>query len=115
MGKSALVLIVEDSPTQAQKIQAVLCSYQLRVAVATDGLQALSMVDDEQPDLVVLDVNLPKMVGYQVCNRLKRDNTTAHIPVIMLTPADSADATLRGLELGADDFIPKDDCNNPLC
>lgn len=72
------------------------------------GLTALRMVDELHPDLVVLDVNLPKMDGYQVCRRIKRDPNTAGIPVIMLTVADSSGATMTGLEAGADDYIPKD-------
>lgn len=103
-----LVLLVEDSPTQAKEIAANLRKYGMEVRIAEDGLSALRMVDEYRPDLIVLDVNLPKMDGYQVCRRLKRDNATAHIPVIMLTIADSSEATISGLEAGADDYIPKD-------
>lgn len=106
---SPLVLIVEDSPTQAQQIAATLTGYGLRAAIVADGLEGLMVVDSQQPALIILDVNLPSMNGYQVCSRLKRDKDTAHIPVIMLTTIDSADATLRGLEVGADDYIAKDE------
>jgi DNA-binding response OmpR family regulator len=104
----ALVLLVEDSPTQAMEIAANLQKYGFEVQIAQDGLTALRMVDELHPDLVVLDVNLPKMDGYQVCRRIKRDPNTAGIPVIMLTVADSSEATMTGLEAGADDYIPKD-------
>lgn len=104
----ALVLLVEDSPTQAMEICANLQKYGFQVEIAQDGLTALRMVDELHPDLVVLDVNLPKMDGYQVCRRIKRDPNTAGIPVIMLTVADSSEATMTGLEAGADDYIPKD-------
>lgn len=108
MKKVPLALIVEDSPTQAKQIAANLSSCGFRTHIATDGPEALRAVDDHQPDLVVLDVNLPTMDGYQVCRRLKRDPNTAHIPVVMLTVADGSEATLQGLEAGADDYIPKD-------
>lgn len=109
MNESPLILVVEDSPTQAKQIAAALTAYDLRVAIAGDGLDALRMVDSDPPAVVILDVNLPTMDGYQVCSRLKRDSRTAHIPVIMLTAYDSADATLQGLEVGADDYIAKDE------
>ncbi len=103
-----LILLVEDSPTQAQQIAATLSNYEVRIVVASDGLQALRLIDGLQPSLVILDVNLPKMDGFQICFRLKRDSRTSHIPVLMLTAMDNADATLHGLEVGADDYISKD-------
>ena len=109
MSDPGLVLVVEDSPTQAQKTSMmikILCG--LNVAVAADGIEALRAVDANRPDVIVLDVNLPGMDGYQLCKRLKRDQTTAHIPIIMLTSADSAQAAMQGLGAGADDYIPKD-------
>lgn len=109
MNKSPLILIVEDSPTQAKQLAATLTSYHVRVAISNDGLEGLRAVYDQKPDLVILDVNLPGMDGYQVCSRLKRDSDTAQIPIIMLTTIDGAEGTLQGLEVGADDFIPKDE------
>jgi DNA-binding response OmpR family regulator len=108
MSDSLLVLIVEDSPTQAKQIAADLAQHGFRTCIAGDGPEALRAVDEHQPDLLVLDVNLPTMDGYQVCRRLKRDRNTAHLPVIMLTVAEGSEATLQGLEAGADDYIPKD-------
>jgi DNA-binding response OmpR family regulator len=108
MDKTPLVLIVEDSPTQAKGIAAMLENHRVRTIIASDGLQGLCAASEQQPDLVILDVNLPQMDGYQVCRRLKRDKNTAHIPVVMLTVSDSSEATVQGLEVGADDYIPKD-------
>lgn len=105
---SSTVLIVEDSPTQAKQIANQLAQYKISVLIATDGPEALRMVDERCPDLIVLDVNLPTMSGYQVCSRLKRDPDTAHIPVIMLTSSDNSDSMLAGLNAGAMDYIPKD-------
>src|SRR5689334_20383164 len=109
MTSSGLVLLVEDSPTQAQKIAAMIkfvCG--LNVIVAKDGFEALRSVESSHPDVVVLDVNLPGMDGHQVCRRLKRDQNTAHIPVIMLASGDSSQAAIDALDSGADDYIPKD-------
>ncbi len=106
--KTPLVLIVEDSPTQARQVAANLAKHGIRTVVAGDGPEGLRAVDEQKPDLIVLDVNLPTMDGYQVCRRLKRDPNTASIPVIMLTEFDGSGATMRGLEAGADDYIPKD-------
>jgi len=108
MTKQPLVLLVEDSPTQAIEFSAALKEHGFAVVIAEDGLVGLNMVYEHHPVLVILDVQLPKMNGYQVCQRLKRDPATASIPVIMLTSADSSHATLAGLQAGADDYIPKD-------
>lgn len=108
MTNRPIILVVEDSATQAKEISANLRRHGMDVVIAEDGPEALRAVDEYQPALVVLDINLPSMDGYQVCRRIKRDPNTAHIPVIMLTSADSSDAALRGLEAGADDYIPKD-------
>lgn len=108
MTQQPLALLVEDSPTQALEIAAGLKRQGFKVLTADDGLKALDMVYEHHPVLVVLDIQLPKMNGYQVCRRLKRDPATANIPVIMMTVADSSEATLEGLEAGADDYIAKD-------
>jgi DNA-binding response OmpR family regulator len=102
------VLLIEDSPTQAAQIKATLESVGLQVRVAYDGPDGLRMVLEQKPALIVLDVKLPTMDGFQVCRRLKRAPETASIPVIMLTEKDGAQATMSGLQAGADDYIPKD-------
>jgi len=109
MNKIPCVLIVEDSPTQAQQIAADLSAHKIEVYVAADGPEGLRLVDEHQPDLIVLDVNLPTMSGYQISRRLKRDPNTAHIQVVMFTEAESSEDTIEGLEAGADDYIPKDE------
>ena len=108
MSTKPLILIVEDSLTQAKQIAACVANCGAQALIADNGLDALIMTDQEHPLLIILDVHLPKMDGYQVCHRLKRDPNTTNIPVIMLTSADSADATIHGLDVGADDYIPKD-------
>lgn len=108
MSYKVTVLIVEDSSTQARLTAGQLSQYNINVIIAEDGLQGLRFVDAFQPDLIILDINLPKLDGYQVCHRLKRDVNTKHIPIIMLTAKDTAEDALQGLESGADDYIPKD-------
>lgn len=102
------VVLIEDSKTQAAQIKAALESFGLEVRVAHDGLDGLRAIMDKLPALVVLDVKLPGMDGFQVCRRLKRTPETQSIPVIMLTEKDGAQATMSGIQAGADDYIPKD-------
>lgn len=102
------VLLIEDSKTQAAQIKATLEGLGLEVRVAYDGPDGLRAVMERPPALIVLDVKLPTMDGFQVCRRLKRTPETQSIPVIMLTEKDGAQATMSGLQAGADDYIPKD-------
>ena len=105
---SPTVLLVEDSPTQAQQIKEVLESVGLTVRIANDGPDGIREALENPPDLIVLDIKLPSMDGYQVCRRLKRAEETQNIPVIMLTDKAGAKETMTGLKAGADDYIPKD-------
>ena len=109
MKKKMTALLVEDSPTQLEQLTAQLESYSMEVITANEGPTALRVAYEQQPDIIILDVNLPSMSGYQVCSRLKRDDATAHIPVIILTTLDSPDDMLNGLSVGANDYIPKDE------
>ncbi len=103
------ILLVEDSQTQAAQIKTVLeKAGDIEVHVANNALEGLRMAREVSPALIVLDIVLPDMDGFQVCRRLKRDPVTMTIPVIMLTEKSSANATASGLQAGADDYIPKD-------
>ena len=106
---SPSVLLVEDSPTQAKQISDILAEAGFEVRHVEDGPDAIQQVLDNRPDLIVLDVRLPTMDGYQVCSRLKRNPDTKRIPIIMLTSQDSAKQTMAGLQSGADDYIAKDE------
>lgn len=108
MTHAPLVLVVEDSRTQAKQLENRLLEYGVQVVVAYDGLTGLQMAMEYHPDLIVLDMKLPKMDGVQVCQRLKRSKDTTHIPVIILSSADDPDNTMAGLNAGAEDYIPKD-------
>ncbi len=105
---SPTVLLVEDSPTQAEQIKEVLESVGLTVRIANDGPDGIREALENPPDLIVLDIKLPSMDGYQVCRRLKRAEETQNVPVIMLTDKAGAKETMTGLKAGADDYIPKD-------
>jgi CheY-like chemotaxis protein len=107
VAETPVILIVEDSPTQAQELAARIFDRGLEAIIANDGPQALRLVDVYKPDLIVLDVNLPSMTGYQVCDRLRRDPNTADIPIIMLTSASSSDEIQTGYRSGADAYISK--------
>jgi DNA-binding response OmpR family regulator len=102
------VLLVEDSPMQAEEIKSVLADKGIKVIWAEDGQAGLQAVSEHMPDLIVLDLNLPIMNGHQLCRRIKRDPSTSHIPVILLTASDNSDEMIKGMESGADDYVPKD-------
>ncbi len=102
------ILLVEDSETQALHLQSLLGQAGLRVIWASDGEAGLDMARKWLPDLIVLDVQLPGMNGFQVCQHLKEQTATAEIPVIILTRHDDPEAIILGLQGGAVDYIPKD-------
>lgn len=106
---SPSVLLVEDSPTQAKQISQILSEAGFSVRHVMDGPDAIQEVLENRPDLIVLDVRLPTMDGFQVCSRLKRNPDTKSIPIIILTSQDSAKQTMAGLQSGADDYIAKDE------
>ncbi len=104
---SARILIVDDVPANTKLLQAKLVAEYYQVETAQDGFEALRMAHSWQPDLILLDVMMPGMDGYQTCRRLKSDSQTVHIPVVIITALGDATERLRGLEVGADDFLTK--------
>ena len=100
-------LVIEDSATQSLRLQVALEQAGLRVLLAENGLVGLQMARQEHPDVIVLDVQMPGLSGFQVCQRLKEEYSTASIPVILFTCLDDSQAVMRGLQLGAVDYIPK--------
>ncbi len=102
------VLVAEDSPTQRQIIQSVLGRDGYDVLLACDGIEAVTQAFNENPDLIVLDIEMPRMNGYQVCRLLKDDRRTAHIPVVMLTSRSQETDKFWGLKTGADKYVTKD-------
>lgn len=108
MGKQPAILIVEDSVPQALKVKLTLENNNCRVYWADTGLEGLAIAQKNDLDLIVLDIELPDINGFEVCKRLKADAQLATVPVIMMTSRDYAEDVLNGLELGAIDYIPKD-------
>jgi two-component system phosphate regulon response regulator PhoB len=102
-----IVLVVEDDPSQREVLAYNIEAEGYRVVTASNGEEALLSVKDESPDLVVLDWMLPNVSGIEVCRQLKRDATSAKLPVIMLSARSEEDDRVRGLETGADDYIVK--------
>jgi len=101
------ILVVEDEPPLIEVLRYNLESEGFRVSVATDGEDALLVVDEEAPDLVILDWMLPKLSGIEVCRRLRSPTINNRIPIIMLTARGEEGDRVRGLESGADDYIVK--------
>ena len=104
---TARILVVDDIPANVKLLQARLSQEYFDVRGATSGAEALRICDEEQCDMVLLDVMMPQMDGFEVCRRLKANPRTHHIPVVMVTALDQPADRVRGLECGADDFLTK--------
>ncbi len=101
------ILVVDDSEQNIELLEAMLAPQGYAISTARDGEQALQMVTDTLPDLVLLDVMMPKLDGFEVTRRLREDPATTGIPILMLTALRELSDKVRGLELGADDFLSK--------
>ncbi|RKR03082.1 PleD family two-component system response regulator [Maricaulis maris] len=104
---SARILVVDDQAANVRLLEARLQAEYFDVCTATNGEDAIAVAKAEQPDLILLDVMMPVMDGYQTCSKLKDDTSTRHIPVVMVTALDQREDRIRGLEAGADDFLTK--------
>jgi CheY-like chemotaxis protein len=107
MTDSATILVVDDEPLGQETLQALLTPLNCRLTFASNGADALRLAHDAVPDLILLDVMMPGMDGFEVCRRLRADSALAEVPVIMLTALDDRDSRLQGIEAGADDFVSK--------
>jgi CheY-like chemotaxis protein len=104
----AKILVVDDEPDIVRVVVKIMESRGHTVTTAVDGPAALASVDDDRPDVIILDLNLPKMDGFEVCKQLKSNDDTRSIPVVMMTAAYvRVEDAERGTSLGADEYVTK--------
>lgn len=113
--QSLEILIVEDSPTQAEELEYTLEKNGYSASIARNGIEALEAIRRRRPGLVVSDIMMPKMDGFELCRRIKRDDGLKAIPVILLTALYDPEDVLKGLECGADNFLTKPYDADYLC
>jgi len=101
------ILVVDDEPDTLLPLTRALEADNYAVVSAVDGAEALIKVSNETPDLILLDLMLPKLNGYEVCMKLKENPATRHIPVIMLSAKGEIKDKVLGIEIGADDYVTK--------
>jgi two-component system, OmpR family, alkaline phosphatase synthesis response regulator PhoP len=106
-GRAGRVLVVEDEKDVAELIRYTLSKEGYEVSLATNGAETLRQVRELRPDLVLLDLMIPQLNGWEVCRRLKQDQATRAIPVIMLTARVEEGDKVLGFEMGADDYVTK--------
>ena len=102
-----VVLVVDDSPTVRKIVQLTLQRERIQVVTAGDGLSALAAVADEQPDLILLDIMLPRMDGYNICQVVRRNMAFRDMPIIMLSGKDGLFDKMRGKLAGSTEYITK--------
>jgi signal transduction histidine kinase len=107
MNNKAKILIVDDDVDSVELLTKRLGAEGYHTSEAYDGEQALRQVEEYHPDVVILDIRMPRIDGYEVCRRLKGAEDTRHIPIIMLTVKRKVPDKVKGLDVGADDYIPK--------
>jgi len=104
---TARILVVDDIPANVKLLEARLLAEYFDVLTADDGYKALAICDSSHVDLILLDIMMPGLDGFEVCERLKANPRTAHIPVVIVTALDQPSDRVRGLKAGADDFLTK--------
>lgn len=102
-----LLLVVDDNPMNVEPLCDLLEAMGYRVATALDGATALQVVEEQQPDLILLDIMMPGMNGYEVCRRLKQNPRSARIPVVFVTALSETEDKVKAIESGGDDFLTK--------
>ena len=107
MSFNPLIFVAEDEAGQAEILRYNLEQQGFKVVVSNNGLRAYERIVEQQPDLLVLDWMLPEMSGIEICRKLRANNDTKRLPIIMLTARGEEDDRLRGFEVGADDYLVK--------
>jgi putative two-component system response regulator len=105
--RTSSVLVVDDLEANGRLMERLLSRDGYRLRIAHDGLEALDAVAQEQPDVILMDVLMPKLDGFEACRRIKDDPATRLIPVVLVTALADTNSRIKGLEVGADDFISK--------
>ncbi len=107
MNAPAKILVVDDEPKNVKLLADLLTAKGYTTVTASSGREALAKVEGEQPDLVLLDVVMPEMSGYEVCQKIRENPSTEMLPVILVTALDPGEERAKGLDSGADDFLTK--------
>jgi adenylate cyclase len=107
MNSPAKILVVDDTPKNVKLLADVLSVKGYSVVTAASGREALARMESDEPDLVLLDVVMPEMSGYEVCRNIRGNPATAMLPVVMVTALDPGEERIKGIEAGADDFLTK--------
>ena len=101
------IVMIEDSKAASTVLKQVLEAEGHAVALASDGMAGLALARREKPDLILLDLLLPKLNGYDVCNALMRDNLTRHIPILIISTLDTPESVAKAKQCGARNFMKK--------
>lgn len=107
MNRSSTILIVDDNAAGRETLEYMLAKHNYQLDFATNGKEALKKASEYPPDLILLDVMMPEMDGFEVCQRLRNDPLLSEVPIILITALDDRESRLQGIEAGADDFISK--------
>ncbi len=107
MASGTTILVVDDSPVVVEAVREALTGDGYSVLVGTDGIEALEVIKRHHVDLILLDIDMPRMNGYQLCKLLKKDSNYKHIPIIMLTAKSAETDRIWGLKAGSNEYLTK--------
>lgn len=107
MSGQPVILIIDDEPIARATLEALLSKEPYQVHFAEDGMDGLTRAVELQPDVILLDVMMPRLDGYEVCRRIRADHSLSEVPILLITALDDRNSRLAGLSAGADDFITK--------